>query len=146
MATSGKTSPPIPKPDPLTAGYWKAAAERQLAIQQCVRCARFSHPPARICPGCQSVDFQWTNVSGRGQISHRTIIPAGMSRVQGFEGADAFAIIVVELAEQDGLSVVANFRGGPAEAAVIGLSVEVMFEDLGNGVVLPQFRAAVAGT
>ena len=39
------------------------------------------------------------------------------------------------------LLVVANYVGGPASEAQIGVPVEVTFEPLGEGVKLPQFRA-----
>lgn len=145
-AISAKCSPPVPKPDPLTAGFWEATAQGKLAIQQCSRCGRFSHPPVRICPKCQSLEFKWTPVSGRGVVSHRTVIPESQSRVQGLDAAGPFAIIIVELVEQTGLYLVANLRGAPPEAAVVGLPVEVVFEKIGGGVVLPQFKPGAGGS
>ena len=50
---------------------------------------------------------------------------------------------VVELAEQKDLLLVSNLQGdAPAGETPIGRDVEVCFEPIGDGFVLPQFRLA----
>ena len=65
--------------------------------------------------------------------------------IRGFEDAVPFAIIAVELDEQPGLLVLSNLLDAPPEQAVIGLHVEVDFEPMEGGFVLPQFRMVDGG-
>ena len=48
------------------------------------------------------------------------------------------ATVEIELAE--GPRLVSNLVDVPADEIEIGLPVQVVFEDIGNGVVLPLFR------
>jgi hypothetical protein len=59
-------------------------------------------------------------------------------RVVGFEKWVPFTCVAVELEEQDGLLVLANLLD--AEPGDDVDEVEVVFESIGDGVVLPQFR------
>jgi hypothetical protein len=63
-------------------------------------------------------------------------------RVHGFEGRIPYINVIVELAEQPLLLVIANLVGGRIESPPIGAAVEVLFEKLTDRVTLPQFRLA----
>lgn len=60
--------------------------------------------------------------------------------MRGLEDADPIPIIIVEFIEQSRLLVASNLCSAEPHAAVVGLPVEVMFEEIDDGVVLPQFR------
>ena len=46
---------PLPdRDDPLTSGFWAAAARGQLAIPRCVTCGRWVWYPEPACPGLTS--------------------------------------------------------------------------------------------
>jgi uncharacterized OB-fold protein len=49
-------------------------------------------------------------------------------------------IIGAELEEQANLILLSNLVNAEAEEAVIGRPVEVVFEEIGGGFALPQFR------
>ena len=133
-----KPTRPIPVPTPLTQPFWDAARNGQLAIQRCQDCRTYFHPPTSVCMQCYSSRLAFEPVSGRGSILARTIMHDG--RIQGFGESVPFAVIVVELVEQRGLYLLSNLLDAPAEEARIGLPVEVDFEPMDGGFVLPQFR------
>ena len=129
---------PLPISTELTQPFWDAARARRLVIQRCNNCGWYQHPPGTICPKCLSVDMGWAGVSGRGRVHAYTVMYEPV--VAGFENLVPYAVIIVELEEQPGLLILTNLVEVPADAARIGLDVEVVFEDTERGFVLPQFR------
>jgi uncharacterized protein len=129
---------PVPISTELTQPFWDAAREHRLAIQRCVECGRYQHPPSTICPRCLSTDLGWETVSGKGKISAYTVMNEPV--VNGFEQMVPYACIVVELDEQPGLMVLTNLVEAPASMARVGLEVELTFESTDRGFVLPQFK------
>lgn len=142
MSAATEAERPVPLPDDVTKEFWESARGHRLSIQRCASCQRFNHAPSRACPSCGSEDLGFTEVSGRGTLYSYTVIsdPPG----PGFRDLVPFVVAVVELAEQPRLLMVANLVDIDPAAVRIGLDVEVTFEDLGDGCVLPQFKPAAA--
>jgi hypothetical protein len=46
-------------PSELSAPYWKAAREHRLAVQQCMSCQRYLHPPGPSCSWCGGSELSW---------------------------------------------------------------------------------------
>ena len=134
---SGK---PIPLPDAVSAPYWQATAERRLTIQYCDTCQRYIHPPEPYCPRCQNANLRFQQVSGEGSVYSFTIVRDNST--VGFEQAGPYVVAIVELKEQPRLNVVADIVGAPVEAVRVGMPVRVTWEEIGDGVVLPQFTPA----
>ena len=55
-------------------GFWEAALDHELRIQQCSDCEVFRHLPVPMCPQCHSLDYRWTRVSGRGVVYSHVIV------------------------------------------------------------------------
>jgi uncharacterized OB-fold protein len=126
----------MPPPNPLTAGFWDAAAHRQLVVQRC-SCGRYRHYPQLLCPGCHSGDWSWARVSGRGTVysytvTHRAFHPAWADRVP-------FAVATIDL--EEGVRMVSDLPPEDTEEVRIGMPVEVFF-DRQESVTLPRFRLA----
>ena len=126
-------------PDSVSRGYWESCARGVLSIQQCARCQTFRHLPRPTCPNCQSFDYVWTPVSGRGTIysytiAHHPVHPALGDKVP-------YNVIVVALDDAP-VKLVSNLVGAPDQAVTIGMPVEVVFEEARPGTVLPRFRPA----
>lgn len=126
----------VPKPDELTAPYWEGAREGKLLLQQCRNCGNTWHPPTPICNRCQSDDIAWRESSGRGAVYSHTIVQHATH--VAMQGRTPYLVAQVEL--EEGTRVVANILDCPLEAVRIGMPVEVTFEEIAPGVVLPQFR------
>lgn len=131
---------PVPVPSEFTRPFWDAAKNRQLVIQRCSKCGQFYHPPVPQCSKCSSTTFGWEPVLGSGTIYEATIMY--LPRVGGFEAAVPYACILVELRDQPGILLLTNLIGAHPTEARIGAPVELDFEDIGGGYVLPQYRLA----
>lgn len=131
----------LPVIDATNEGYWNAARQNRLAIQQCDECAYFIHPPRSVCPRCQGEALSFQEVSGKGRIySYSTMHYPGNP---GFDDLP-YAVVIVELVEQKNLKAVGNLLDSPCSHAEIGAAVDVCFEHVADGVVLPQWRLATS--
>lgn len=137
MAEYGK---PIPIPDELTAPFWEAAKDHTLAIQRCVACGFYNHPPVVFCPRCNArePDFRFEPVSGRGTI--RSWVVVRDSLVKGFEDRVPWVNVLVELEEQPDLFFFASLLDGAEASLRLGAPVEVVYQDITPEVTLPQIR------
>ncbi len=134
MSTRSK---PVPVPDALSEPFWEAAKRHVLLIQRCAECRRYQHPPSFICLSCPSDSLGYEEVSGKAIIQSFTVILE--SPVVGFEPGVPIIHMAGELAEQSGLLMNANLVGADPTSVEIGMEVTVVWEDLRNGFVLPNF-------
>ena len=137
---------PLPATDnPTEAPFWSALAEGVLKIQHCDGCGIWLFPTRVRCGSCGSRPV-WKTVSSKGRIwsftrVHPPVLPA-------FAPFAPYPVAVVELDEQPGLRMVGNllFSAGdainavPAERIRIGLRVEAVIRELGDGVNWPAWR------
>jgi uncharacterized OB-fold protein len=56
----------------------------------------------------------------------------------------SYVVVAVELDEQTGLLLVGNLVNADGDVVKIGLRVEAVFEEIGEGFVLPQFQRAAS--
>jgi uncharacterized protein len=133
-------SRPLPLPDEVTAPFWEGCRRGELRMQRCAACARFRFHPRPMCPHCLSLDSEWVRMSGEGTlfsfvICHPPVLPA-------FQAQVPYAVALVELVEDPGLRVIGGVLGSPPDRLRIGQKVRVDFEEIADGVVLPQWRLA----
>lgn len=132
--------------------YFEAAGEGRLVVRRCTDCGLFRYPPGAACPWCNSLGWEWTDVSGRGTIYSYEMV---MQAIQpGFADWTPYPVVLVELDEQrgvptadEGLRIIANLvrpdlRPETEENVAIGRRVDVTFQPLDDGLALPQFRLA----
>jgi uncharacterized protein len=130
-------SPPIPVPDPETAGFWQAIADGELAIARCADCRRWQHPPTEACRHCGGV-MRFEPVSGRGTVF--SFIVVRQPTVPGHEAP--YVVAIVELAEQADVRLSGILRVAPDEVRV-GLAVTAVIEPVGTSEFsAPEFVAA----
>jgi uncharacterized protein len=141
-----KPLPPALPDDPMTAFFWEAARNGELHIQRCQACGTYIHQPRPICRNCQSFDLAGEKVSGRGVIysftqTFRAFHPFFVDRVP-------YVLTTIALVEQPGLHIVSNIVGVAADQVDdlvrIGMDVQVEFEQLAEGYMLPVFRTVGA--
>lgn len=138
------TGRPIPLPDDLSGPFWESVNSERLSVQRCLQCSRYHHPPVEFCRECSSTELDFEPVSGRGRIVGYSETASG-TRHPYFAEQTPYLIGIVELDEQPGLLMLSNFPGSELSELTAGAEVEVVFEDLGDGRRLPQFRVAPAG-
>lgn len=130
-------------------GYFEAAKEHKLVVKKCLDCDLLRGEPGASCPWCSSMRSEWHEVSGMGTIYSYQIIPHAI--LPGFRDWTPYPVVLVELDEQsgkplehDGLRITANLldenmNPEHEENVAIGKRVNVVFQDMENGLTLPQF-------
>jgi len=129
---------PVPEFDDVTTPFWEAAARHELVLQHCASCGAVRHPPRPVCPSCLSWESTWKPASGRGKVwswvvAHPPVLPA-------FAEKAPYNVAVVEL--EEGVRMVGNLLDVANEEIHEGMAVEVTWEDVEEGVTLPQWRPA----
>lgn len=131
---------PLPLPDQDTAEFWAGCARHELLMQRCAACKRFRFYPRPMCPHCTSMESGWVPVSGRGTvyswvIVHPPVLPAFQSMVP-------YPVVLVALDDDPELRLVGNLLECDPDAIQMGMAVEIVFQDVADGVTLPQWRPA----
>lgn len=126
---------PAPRPNADSLPYWQAARERRLLIRQCKSCGARHFMPRHLCPECWSDQLEWIDSQGAGSVHtfstvHRAPTPA-------FGAAAPYVIAMIDLDE--GVRMLANVVGPAAREVAIGDRVCLVFEERGDGAMLPQF-------
>lgn len=129
----------LPLVTPDTAAFWQGGATGRLHLHRCHDCTRWFHPPAPVCPRCNSLWVAGQPVSGRGTVLSVTVNHQAWTS----DVTAPCAVAIVELAEQAGLRLLSNVVGLPPEQVQIGLPVQVRFEQQ-EDVWLPLFEPAPA--
>jgi uncharacterized OB-fold protein len=127
--------------DPLTNFFWEAAVNRELHIQRCRACGTYIHMPRPVCRNCQSFDLAGEAVSGKATLysythTFKAFHPFFVDRVP-------YLVATVTLPEQEGLQFMTNLVGIDEADVEIGMALEVDFEELAGGYVIPVFKPAV---
>jgi uncharacterized OB-fold protein len=130
---------PLPTANADSLPYWNAARERRLVIRKCLACEAMHFMPRYLCPACWSDQLEWVDSPGRGVVHSFTVIRR--APLPAFAARSPYVVALIELDE--GPRMVANVLGDDALAVKIGDRVEVIFEDRGDGAMLPQFKRAV---
>ncbi len=131
---------PVPVITPEMAPFWEAARRHELAMQRCLDCGAYRFPARAVCSRCLSHRAEWQRVSGRGRIFSVAIMH--QANHPWFAARAPYAVVVVELDE--GARMLSAVTDLEPHAIVIGMPVEVAFDDVTPEVSLPVFRAAHA--
>ncbi len=131
---------PAPAASADTLPWWQAAAEHRLVVQACAACGATRHPPGPRCPCCRSADVEWRDLSGRGAVYsytvvHQAFVPALGDRLP-------YVVAAIDLDGGDGVRLVSNVVDVDPVQVRIGMTVEVVWEDVGPDLALPRFRPA----
>ena len=131
----------LPAPAPVinstTAEFWKATTEGRFILQRCNGCDIVLWFPRRNCPKCWTEDVSTFDAQQTGIIYSFTVVRKGKG---AFQDAGPFVIAYVELA--DGPRIMTNIVDCDIGALHIGMPVEMVFHDTGEGSALYRFRPA----
>ena len=128
----------VPEITELTAPYWEGARLGALRLQRCDVCNRVWHPPLPTCPACGIAAVRWFDATGSGHIHSTTIVhqaahPAVAENLP-------YLVALVQLSE--GPLVVMNVLGADPATVKVGDAVRIVFQPLGDDIVLPQAELA----
>ena len=134
MAYTEGQSIPVPVNAFDNRGFWEGVNRHELVFQKCQGCGSWVHPPRPMCPRCHSVEKEWAASTGKGKVYSYVIYRE--SPHPAFRAP--YAVVLVEMDE--GVRLVSNMVDIEADEIHIGMPVEVVFEDVAEGVTLPKFR------
>lgn len=123
--------------DPATEPFWEAAKAHRLTACQCGDCGQFRMPPSPFCPHCQSSKMEWPTLPGTGTVfSFAICTRSPYADVPDFD----YVPVVVDLDGAPGARLVTNLIDMPVDDVAIGLKVQVGWNPIRDGWVLPIFR------
>jgi uncharacterized OB-fold protein len=132
---------PAPATDRDSQPWWDALARHEFVLQRCAECAAWRWPARAICNRCASFEWSWQPASGRAEVA------AFVVNHHGFLASDGtpYAVITVQLAEQDDLQLPGSFAGA-LHMLRIGLPLQLVFDDVvtaeGDPFTLASWRPA----
>lgn len=127
---------PVPVPDEASKPFFDGARAGRLMLQHCAACGKWSFPVRERCPHCLGAPLQWRAASGRGTLYTFAIMHQVMN--PGFAADVPYNVSQIDL--EEGVRMVCNIVGIANDRLRIGMAVEVVFEDVGEGVSIPKFR------
>src|ERR1700730_14301784 len=144
MAASNVVTEAFPRVRPKitdrNAHFWQGGADGVLRLLRCQACGTYLHPPTPVCPSCRSMRVAPEALSGRGVVYAYTI-----NRYQWLPDMEPpYVVAVVELVEQEGLTLMTNIVGCGIDEVRTGMDVEVVFAR-NDDVYVPLFRPVAAG-
>jgi len=120
--------------------WWEAAAKHKLVVQRCGDCAHMQLPPAPICSECRSSEYDFPELSGRGEVYTFTTI----HRPIALDQEVPFVVAVITLEGTNGVRMISNVVDTPLDEIAIGMPVELVWEDMSEDLTIPRFRATRA--
>ena len=128
-----------PRVHPEFEGFWEGCRLGELRVQQCMNCQEVRFPPQPLCPMCRSTKREWIAVAGTGTVytySINTGLGAAGAILPGEHGFP-YAVAVIEL--DSGPRMFSDFDTEHLARLTIGARVHVLFEDIGGGLIGPNF-------
>jgi hypothetical protein len=124
-------------PTPETLDFWEGCKAGELRLQRCDACSQAYFPPRPFCPKCGSRSVKSFRASGRAKLESYVI---NYRPAPGFEADAPYSIAIVGL--EEGPRMMTNIVSveQTQEALVVGMPVEVTFEEASDKISLPKFR------
>jgi uncharacterized OB-fold protein len=138
--TSKDYKKPLPALDEENRWFWEACARHELYLQKCASCSTIRFYPRALCPSCLSSKTEYLRASGRGTVYTFTV--TYQNQAAGFRDELPYVMAYVELDE--GPRILTNVVKTPPDAVTIGMPVEVVFENIDEGLAIPKFQRARA--
>ena len=118
-----------------TKPFWDATAQGRIDLPVCDDCGYVIWYPRAFCPECQSTAVTWTTMSGRATVHSYTIVNGGVG--SRWREHIPYVVAYVELAE--GPRLLTNVVDVDPDAVRIGMAVEAVFDDAGDGNAVVRF-------
>ena len=119
-----------------SAGFWEAAARRQLVARVCTVCGTTLHLPRARCFHCGSFEGEWRARSGEGRLYSWTTVAHQVHPAY----PAPYTVVLVELADDPAVRLVGEVPGEPD--LTIGQPMRVTWEERANGTVVPNWEPA----
>jgi uncharacterized protein len=115
---------PQPRRGIYEVAFWQHVSNEDLRLQRCASCEQLRFPPAPVCPGCLSSQYEWAPLSGGGTVLgwtvfHRQYFP---------ELPVPYAVVAVETDE--GPLLVGGYVHAGERKPRVGERVRIVYEDV----------------
>ena len=117
-----------------TGGFFEAAARGELVVRACANCGTVLHVPRAYCRACGSWDGEWKPAGTTGTLHSFTVADHQVHPAYPVP----YTIILVDLDDVPGVRLLGNLDGAPD--LTIGMPMRVRFDQLADGVVLPNWE------
>ena len=125
----------IPEPSEASKPFFDGISAGKLRLQVCSDCETWNYPVIRICSACGSNSIEWRDTKGKGIVySHGRLQRVSHPRHEG-----RLPIVVAQVDIEEGLRLFTNLIGTKPEEVRAGDPVELDFEALPDGGMLPVF-------
>lgn len=140
-ASAAALPAPAPRTNLESQVFWDATAEGRFLLKRCDACGFVIWYPRFLCPSCHATETSWFEASGKGTVYTYTVVRRGQGP---YAEAAPYVVAYVELAE--GPRVLTNLVEVDPDEVEIGMPVEVVWHDTGEGSALYRFRPAVGSS
>jgi hypothetical protein len=134
----------LPAPAPIvtfdTQELWDGTKDQTLVLRRCGQCGVTIWFPRPFCPDCGSVTTSPFVATGLGVVYSFTVVARGMGP---YAKAAPFVVAYVEL--EEGPRVLTNIVECDPGSVTVGMPVEIVFNDTGEGPQLFRFRPRGGG-
>ncbi|HRC63043.1 MAG: OB-fold domain-containing protein [Dehalococcoidia bacterium] len=116
-----------PVPEDVDRGFFEAANQDRLVIQNCTACNRLQHPPQPACGACGSADhLEWKEMSGKGTIYSYAVVYD--SPVASLQADQPYNCAIIALDEDPGIKMLSHLPGTPVDEVPMDAPVRAIFE------------------
>ena len=122
-----------------TGGFFAAAARGELVVQECANCHTVLHVPRAYCRACGAWSPAWRPAGTTGTLHSFTVADHQVHPAYPVP----YTIVLVDLDDVPGVRLLGHLDGNPD--LTIGMPMRVRFDELAEGVVLPNWEPAPAG-
>ena len=127
---------PLPKLNTDNRPFWEGCRRHELRFQRCNDCGRVRWPPSDLCPRCHSTEINWLISKGIGRVYTFAVYHTAFH--SGFATDLPYTVAVVALDE--GPHLLTNIVDCRPDKVKCDMPVEVIWEDVDEGIALPKFR------
>ena len=135
MAKYRKRHAPIPTPTPITQPFWEGTGRHELLLQRCDAGHVFYYARSH-CPECLSATLTWVRASGKGRVYSYTVA----RRPQSMEFSEDVPYVIAAITLDEGPRMTSLLVDVDPDHVQIEAPVEVVWEDVADGMAMPYFR------
>jgi hypothetical protein len=115
--------------------FYKFMTQEKLMVGKCKKCGKIHLPPRPICDNCYSVEFTWTEISGKGKLLTYTVIHVAPPQ---FQALAPYTVGIVKL--ENGLKLPGMISDLPHDQLKIGIEMIIDFKACRIGQTWPQWQ------
>jgi hypothetical protein len=139
VAARAQQQKPLPDlSDPVSAPFWREAAQGRLSFQRCAVCGYLRWPPAALCPECWSPRAEWEPVSPDGEVWSFGVYERAFS--PAFEDDIPYVVALVQL--DAGPRLIGDVVDVAPPEVAVGMRVTAAFAPFADDAALVNFRPA----